>query len=45
MAAKYAPEGEGLAGEGWNIRPEVITTLVGKGTTREASKKSCGMGL
>ena len=24
MAAKYIPEGEGLASEGWNIKREVI---------------------
>ena len=24
MAAKYTPEGEGLAGEGWAIKPDVI---------------------
>ena len=24
MAAKYTPEGNGLAGEGWNITPDVI---------------------
>ena len=23
MAAKYTPEGEGLAGEGWNFKPDV----------------------
>ena len=27
MAAKYIPEGEGLAGEGWNIKPEVIAAI------------------
>ena len=27
MAAKDAPEGEGLAGEGWAIKPEVISGI------------------
>ena len=27
MAAKYTPEGEGLAGEGWAIKPEVISAI------------------
>ena len=27
MAAKCTPEGEGLAGEGWHIKPEVIATI------------------
>ena len=27
MAAKYTPEGEGLAGEGWAIKPEVISSI------------------
>ena len=27
MAAKYTPEGEGLAGEGWNIKPDVIAGI------------------
>ena len=27
MVAKYTPEGEGLAGEGWNIKPEVIAAI------------------
>ena len=27
MAAKYTPEGEGLAGEGWNIKPDVIAAI------------------
>ena len=24
MAAKFTPEAEGLAGEGWNIKPDVL---------------------
>ena len=24
MATKYTLEGEGLAGEGWNVKPEVV---------------------
>ena len=27
MAAKYTPEGEGLAGEGWTIKPEVLAGI------------------
>ena len=27
MAAKFTPEGEGLAGEGWNIKPVVISEI------------------
>ena len=27
MAAKYTPEGEGLAGEGWAIKPDVIAGI------------------
>ena len=27
MAAKHTPEGEGLAGEGWNIKPDVIAVI------------------
>ena len=27
MAAKYTPEGEGLAGEGWNIKPDVVAAI------------------
>ena len=27
MAAKFTPEGEGLAGEGWNIKPEVVSAI------------------
>ena len=27
IAAKYTPEGEGLAGEGWNIKPAVIAAI------------------
>ena len=27
MAAKCIPEGEGLAGEGWNIKPDVIAAI------------------
>ena len=27
MAAKYTPEGERLAGEGWNIKPDVFTGI------------------
>ena len=27
MAAKYTLEGDGLAGGGWNITPEVIATI------------------
>ena len=28
MAAKYAPEGDGLAGEGWNSEPESLPQSV-----------------
>ena len=27
MAAKFTPEGEGLAEGGWNIKPEVISAI------------------
>ena len=27
MAAKYTPEGEGLAGEGWAIKPDIISCI------------------
>ena len=27
MTAKYTLEGDGLAGEGWNIKPEVVATI------------------
>ena len=27
MATKFTPEGEGLAGEGWNIKPEVTSAI------------------
>ena len=27
VVATYALEGDGLAGEGWNIKPEVIATI------------------
>ena len=27
MAAKCTPEGDGLAREGWNIKPELIATI------------------
>ena len=27
MAANFSPEGDGLSGEGWNIKPEVIATI------------------
>ena len=27
MAAKYTPEGEGLAGEGWAIKQDVISGI------------------
>ena len=27
MAAKCIPEGRGLAGEGWNIKPDVIAAI------------------
>ena len=27
MAAKHTPEGEGLAGEGWTIKPDVIAGI------------------
>ena len=28
MATKYTPEGEGLAGEGWDIKPDVIAGIL-----------------
>ena len=27
MAAKFTPEGDGLAGGGWNIEPDVISAV------------------
>ena len=27
MAAKFTPEGEGLAGEGWIFKPDVISAI------------------
>ena len=26
-AAKYTPEGDGLAGERWNVKPQVIASI------------------
>ena len=37
MAAKYIPEVEGLAGEGWSIKPDVIA-----GICTEFSEALCG---
>ena len=27
IAAQFTPEGEGLAGEGWNLKPDVIAAI------------------
>ena len=27
MAANFTPKGEGFAGEGWNIKPEVMSAF------------------